>query len=334
MRGQAAGREPAAAGARAARSESSEAPPVVELRGLGKSFKGHLGIGRTVALESLELAIRPGEIFGLLGPNGAGKTTTFKMMLGLLRPDRGEVRLFGRPPSEPMVRARLGYLPENPYFYDYLTAAEFLDLYGRLQGIPSAVRAGRIRETLRRVGLEGRGKTALRKFSKGMVQRLGLAQAIQHEPELVILDEPMSGLDPLGRREVRDLILSLRASGRTVLFSSHILQDVEMICDRVAILDRGRLRSVGRLDEMVSARIEWFEVSVRGSLPSAACATLLSRDGRHSLWRVPDVEALGELMMAAREAGVAVSSVWPKRQTLEDLFLRELDHAGAAEEEP
>jgi ABC-2 type transport system ATP-binding protein len=317
--------------ARATTERHGDTTPIIELRGLRRSFKGHLGIGRTVAVEGLELEVRSGEIFGLLGPNGAGKTTTFKLMLGLLRPDRGEVRLFGHPPSEPSARARLGYLPENPYFYDYLTAEEFLDLYGRLRGLPAPVRRVTIRETLRRVGLQGREHTALRKFSKGMVQRLGLAQAIQHDPELVILDEPMSGLDPIGRRDVRDLILSLRAAGRTVLFSSHILQDAEMICDRVAILDRGRLRSVGRLDEMVSAQVEWFEVSVRGTMRDAGCATLLSKDGRHSLWRVPDVEALAELLVVARESGAAVSSVWPKRKTLEDLFLSEIAGDGARE---
>jgi ABC-2 type transport system ATP-binding protein len=307
---------------------NDDALPVIEIRGLVKSFKGHLGIGRTVAVESLDLEVRRGEIFGLLGPNGAGKTTTFKMMLALLRPDRGQVRLFGGRPADPAVRARLGYLPENPYFYDYLTAEEFLDLYGRLQGIPSASRRDKIRTTLERVGLGERAKTALRKFSKGMVQRLGLAQAIQHDPELVILDEPMSGLDPIGRREVRDLILSLRAAGRTVLFSSHILQDVEMICDRVAILDRGRLRSVGRLDEMVSSRVEWFEVSVRGTIRNPTCAKRISCDGQHSLWRVPDVQALGDLMLIARDSQAAVLSVWPKRKTLEDLFLEELGSDG------
>jgi ABC-2 type transport system ATP-binding protein len=310
------------------------ARPAVEIRGLRKAFKGHLGIGRSVAVADLELTVNPGEIYGLLGPNGAGKTTTFKMMLGLLRPDRGEIRFFGRSPADPAVRARIGFLPENPYFYDYLTAEEFLDLYGRLRGIPTAERRERIRRTIRQVGLAGREKTALRKFSKGMVQRLGLAQAIQHDPELVILDEPMSGLDPIGRREVRDLILTLRAAGRTVLFSSHILQDAEMICDRVAILDRGRLRSVGSLEEIVSSRVEWFEVSVRGTLPPVPHATLLSQDGRHGLWRVADVEALRELMLTAREAGASVSSVWPKRRTLEDLFLDEIRADGATEREP
>jgi len=301
-----------------------DATPVIRIRGLTKSFKGHLGIGRTLAVESLDLEVRRGEIFGLLGPNGAGKTTTFKMMLALLRPDGGEVQLFGGAPSDPAVRARLGYLPENPYFYDYLTAEEFLDLYGRLQGMPAESRRERIRATLERVGLAGREATALRKFSKGMVQRLGLAQAIQHDPELVILDEPMSGLDPIGRREVRDLVLSLRAAGRTVLFSSHILQDAEMVCDRVAILQSGRLRSVGRLDELISSKVEWYEVSVTGTLHDAGCATLLSHDGGHSLWRVADVEALGDLMLRVRESEAEVRSIWPKRKTLEDLFLEEL----------
>ncbi len=298
--------------------------PVIRMRGVAKSFTGHLNIGRKVAVEDLELEVRPGEIFGLLGPNGAGKTTTFKLLLALLRPDRGEVRLFDRPPSDPSVRARLGYLPENPYFYDYLTAEEFLDFYARLQGIPAARRRDRVRETLRKVGLEGCEGKALRKFSKGMVQRLGLAQAIQHDPELLILDEPMSGLDPIGRREVRDLILSLRAAGRTVLFSSHILQDAEMLCDRIAILDKGRLRSVGRLDEMVASGVEWFEVTVRGAFALPAGVTLLSRDGQRSLLRVSDLESLAELMAVVRESGAQVSSIWPKRKTLEDLFLEEI----------
>src|SRR5215813_12297371 len=172
---------------------------VIALSGLVKSFHGHLGIGRTVAVAGLDLTVEPGEIFGLLGPNGAGKTTTLKMMLGLLRPDRGAVRLFGLPPQDPAARTRLGFLPENPYFYDYLNPVEFLELYGRLHGLPKETRAAKIRSVLARVGLAGREKMALRKLSKGMIQRLGLAQAIQHDPDLVILDEPMSGLDPVGR---------------------------------------------------------------------------------------------------------------------------------------
>jgi ABC-2 type transport system ATP-binding protein len=298
--------------------------PVIRVEGLRKSFRGHLGIGRSVAVDGLDLDVTRGEVVGLLGPNGAGKTTTLKLMLGLLRPDSGEIRLFGRPPADPAARARIGYLPENPYFYDYLTAGEFLDFYGRLQGIPAAERRDRVRATLRRVGLEGRGRVALRKFSKGMIQRIGLAQAIQHEPELVILDEPMSGLDPVGRREVRDLILSLGRSGKTVFFSSHILQDAEMICDRVAILERGRLRAQGRLQELVSGTVRWFEITVRGTLPDDHGALDISRSGEETLLRVSDVDQLGPLLQAVRQAGGEVLSIWPRRDTLEDLFLREI----------
>jgi ABC-2 type transport system ATP-binding protein len=301
----------------------------IRLAGVTKSFRGHLGIRRSVAVAGLDLEVRRGEIFGLLGPNGAGKTTTLKMLIGLLRAERGDVVLLGGAPSDAGVRARIGYLPENPYFYDHLTAEEFLDFYARLQGIPRAIRRERVRETLARVGLAERAGTALRKFSKGMVQRLGLAQAMQHEPELLILDEPMSGLDPIGRRQVRDLILGLRAAGSTVLFSSHILQDAEMICDRVGILQAGRLRSVGRLDELISGAVEWFDVSVRSGAPQTLPAELLSRDGMHCLLRVGDVDALARLLAAVRDRGDEVTSVWPKRQTLEDLFLRELSSPAA-----
>jgi len=299
-------------------------PPAISIRGLCKAFRGHLGIGRTVAIECLDLEVGRGEVFGLLGPNGAGKTTTLKLMLGLLRPDRGEILLGGRPPSDPRARARVGYLPENPYFYDYLTAEEFLDFYGRLQGLGAAVRRATIRRTLERVGLTGRGRLALRKFSKGMTQRLGLAQAIQHDPDLVILDEPMSGLDPVGRREVRDLILALKSAGKTVFFSSHILQDAESVCDRIAILQRGRLRSSGRLRDLVSAGVRWIEVVVRGPLPASCPATIVSRSGDETLARVADVAALTRLLAGAEAAGSTVLSVWPRRETLEDLFLREL----------
>jgi ABC-2 type transport system ATP-binding protein len=304
---------------------------VVEIQELSKSFQGHLGIGRTVAVDRLDLTVVPGEIFGLLGPNGAGKTTTLKMMLGLLRPDRGRVKLFGRPPEDPAARARLGFLPENPYFYDYLTPVEFLDFYGRLHGVPAATRSARIRSALERVGLAGREKTALRKLSKGMTQRLGLAQAIQNDPELVILDEPMSGLDPVGRREVRDLILGLRASGKTVFFSSHILQDAEMLCDRVAIVFRGKLRSVGRLDDLIGKDARWIEVSVRGPSPAEAPGERTVAPDGTTLFKVPDMAALTRLLRAVDGSGGEVLSVWPRRESLEDLFLREIGRAQAEE---
>ena len=300
---------------------------VIRIRDLGKSFRGHLGIGRTVAVHKVDLEVGRGQIFGLLGPNGAGKTTTLKMMLGLLRPDRGEIELFGHPPASTAARSRLGYLPENPYFYDYLTAEEFLDFYGRLQGIPSATRRNLVRDTLLRVGLKGRESTALRKFSKGMTQRLGLAQAIQHDPDLVILDEPMSGLDPIGRREVRDLILGLKTAGKTIFFSSHILQDAELICDQVAILDKGRLRSVGRLHDMISETVKWFEVAVRGPLPEGLDVERISTGGGEHLLRVREVGVLPRLLDALQDSGSTVLSIWPRKDTLEDLFLREIGRA-------
>jgi ABC-2 type transport system ATP-binding protein len=298
--------------------------PVIELDGLVKSFKGHLGIGRKTAVSGLDLNIQPGEIFGLLGPNGAGKTTTIKMIVGLLRPDQGSVRLFGQPPSQVSARARIGFLPENPYFYDYLTAEEFLDFYGRLHGLDRETRRARVAATIEKVGLAGKERLALRKFSKGMVQRLGLAQAILHEPDLVILDEPMSGLDPIGRREVRDLILALRDAGKTVFFSSHILQDAELICDRVGIVVDGKMRHLGSLDEMVHSKPRWFEVSVRGTVPEAWNESVLSSAGGKTLVKLPDVEDLSLFLEKVAAGNAQVVSVWPRRETLEDLFLREV----------
>ncbi|MCP3979083.1 MAG: ABC transporter ATP-binding protein [bacterium] len=297
---------------------------VLRVAALSKAFHGHLGLGRTVAVHRVDFEVGEGEIFGLLGPNGAGKTTTMKLMLGLLRPDGGEIRLFGAPPSDVDARSRIGYLPENPYFYDYLTAEEFLDFYARLQGIPRAERRDRVRATIERVGLAGKEGIALRKFSKGMTQRVGLAQAIQHEPDLVILDEPMSGLDPIGRREVRDLILSLKEDGKTIFFSSHILQDAEMLCDRVAILRKGRVRSSGSLRSMISGSIRWFEVALRGSPPEMPAAEVVSTTGDETLLRVPDVHALTRLLNLLESDGCQVLSVWPRRESLEDMFLREV----------
>ncbi len=297
---------------------------VVLLDGVTKAFRGHLGVGRTVAVRGLTLGVEGGGIFGLLGPNGAGKTTTLKMMVGLLRPDRGTVLLFGRPPSDPAARIRLGFLPENPYFYDYLTGEEFLDFYGRLRGLAGRERWRRVREVLGQVGLAGRERTPLRKCSKGMVQRLGLAQALLHEPDLLILDEPMSGLDPLGRRDVRDLILAQRAAGRTVLFSSHILQDAETICDRVAILVGGALRFEGALQDAVSRRVLWYEVAVTGVAPGRLPGSVLSSSGEEILLKVPDEASLGELIRAVQEGGGRIGSVWPRRDSLEELFLREI----------
>jgi ABC-2 type transport system ATP-binding protein len=306
----------------------------ISVREVRKTFRGHLGIGATPAVAGLSFEVRAGEIFGLLGPNGAGKTTTLKMLIGLLRPDAGEVRLFGGPPTEAENRRRLGFLPEQPYFYDYLTAEEFLAFYARLQGVPGGEREGVVRRALDRVGLGDRGGTPLRKCSKGMLQRVGLAQAIQHDPDLVILDEPMSGLDPIGRREVRDLILSLRAAGKTVLFSSHILSDAELLCDRVAIVFRGKARAIGRLDELVPPDARWYEVEVDGALPELAGTERVAASGRESLLRVPDAKDLPRVLAAVEGAGARIVSVFPRRRPLEDLFLEEIGRARAEEGRP
>ena len=300
-----------------------ERDPAIFIEGLTKSFPGHLGMGRTPAVRGLDLVVRRGEILGLLGPDGAGKTTTIKMLLGLQRPDQGSIRLLGLAPGDPSARARVGFLPQNPRFHDYLTAEKFLDFHARLQGLTAAERKQVIGRTLERVGLAGQERVALRKFSREMLQRIGLAQAIQHDPELVILDEPMSGLDPSGRREVRDLILSLRESGKTVLFSSSTLQDVELICDRVAILLEGRLHSSGRLEQLIESTARSFEVSVRGVAPERLPAKLIARDTDHSLLDVGETGGLPRLLAVVQEQGGEVSSVFPRHDSLEELILPE-----------
>ena len=218
----------------------------IEISNLRKEY------GRKVALEDLSLSVQPGEVFGFLGPNGAGKTTTIKVLLGLVRPTSGHARIFGVPSSDPEARRHVGYLPENFRFQDWLTGIELLELHADLADMPRADRERRIPEALHLVGLGDRGGDRIRGYSKGMLQRIGLAQAIIHNPRLVLLDEPTSALDPIGRREVRDLIRTLSARGMTVFLNSHLLSEVEMVCDRVAIIDRGRVVRSGRLDDLVT----------------------------------------------------------------------------------
>lgn len=222
----------------------------IETSGLHKVY------GRTTVLHDLTLAVQPGEVFGFLGPNGAGKTTTVKILMGLVRPTAGEARIFGLPAGDLAARRRVGYLPENFRFHDWLTGAQLLDVHGRLAGLSTEERRTQIPEVIRRVGLVGRGDARIRTYSKGMTQRIGLAQAIFHQPDLVLLDEPTSALDPVGRREVRDLIRSLRDDGITVFLNSHLLSEVEMVCDRVAIIDHGQVVRSGRLTELLSGVAE------------------------------------------------------------------------------
>src|SRR6201984_2064680 len=218
----------------------------IEIKGLEKGYTiGFLRKKPRQGLFPLHLSIEDGEIFGFLGPNGAGKTTTLKLLMGLVFPTSGSARILGREWTDPTIKAQIGFLPEQPYFYDYLTAHELLDYYGQLSGVPAKHRKQRIEEVLQRVGLSDVKGVQLRKFSKGMLQRAGIAQAILHDPKVIFLDEPMSGLDPMGRREVRDLMEQLKQEGKTVFFSTHILSDAEALCDRVAIIHLGELRSVG-----------------------------------------------------------------------------------------
>ena len=306
--------------------------PAVRLEGLRKSFRSHLSLHPRLVLRELSLSVRRGTIHGLLGPNGAGKTTTLRILLGLLRPDAGRAEIFGRPAHEPEARCSLGFLPENPYFYDYLTAREFLNLSARLAGVSSSARRARVAQVLVEVGMAGRDDVPLRRCSKGMVQRVGLAQALVGDPDLLVLDEPMSGLDPIGRREFRDLILARRSAGKTVFFSSHILQDAEMICDRVSILDGGRLVAEGDLAELLGGETAFWEVTVTGCDPAALAPHWegVAVSAGRAIGRVRSEGDLDQLLRRVHEAGGAIRAVVPSGATLEDLFLRLIGPGSAA----
>jgi ABC-2 type transport system ATP-binding protein len=300
----------------------------LEIKGLSKSYRvGHLRPRRRPALHDLTLAVPRGEIFGYLGPNGSGKTTTLKVLMGLVFADSGGAHILGRPLDDPRCRERVGYLPEHPYLYDYLTPSEYLDYVGRLFGMDRGARRARAKELLERVGLSSSAGMPLRRFSKGMLQRMGLAQALINSPDLVFLDEPMSGLDPIGRRLVREMILDLRAQGRTVVFSTHILTDAETLCDRVALLREGRLVAVGRIDEILKIDISHMEVLISG-LDEARVAALGDVQHRHRVgerWTLHVRESsLGALIRAVEEAGGRILSVQPVRQSLEDFFFKEM----------
>jgi ABC-2 type transport system ATP-binding protein len=282
------------------------------------------------ALDHLTLEVEPGEVFGFLGPNGAGKTTTLKLLMQLVYPTSGRGELLGKPIGDQAAKRRIGYLPENPYFYDHLTAEELLQYFAGLFGYGGAERRARASRLLDEVGISAERKLQLRKFSKGMLQRVGIAQALINDPELVIFDEPMSGLDPLGRREVRALILRLRDRGCTVFFSSHVLSDAEALCSRVAILAKGRLVTAGRLNEMLAFRARGWELVVSGVTqpllgsisPRANRVTRIGED-RFS-FELPLGLAVDRLLSELAAGGAAVVSLNPIRETLEDFFVEQV----------
>jgi ABC-2 type transport system ATP-binding protein len=296
----------------------------IEIESLTKEYPyGFLHLKRKTSLEGLTLQVETGEVFGLLGPNGAGKSTTIKLLMGLIFPTSGQARLLGRPTDDVKMHRRIGYLPEQPYFYDYLTAAEVLDYFAKFFDFTAAERKERVQRMLKKVGLETAGKIQLRKYSKGMLQRVGLAQAILHDPELIILDEPMSGLDPIGRREVRDIILELKKAGKTILFSTHILPDAEMLCDRVGVIVGGKLQGVGVPGEIVGIAAQNMEILFTlGAGGGANLASLTKATRTGDRYRLEIAESdLYTVLDQLRGAGAKIVSVAQVKPSLEEYFM-------------
>ncbi|HET7105283.1 MAG TPA: ABC transporter ATP-binding protein [Candidatus Acidoferrum sp.] len=306
----------------------------IEIEKLSKEYPyGFLHLKRRKSLEDLTMSVEDGEVFGFLGPNGAGKSTTIKLLMRLIFPSGGTARILGKPIDDVSMHASIGYLPEQPYFYDYLTAHEVLDYFARFHGLTANDRTSRVQAMLKKVGLETAKKIQLRKYSKGMLQRVGLAQAILHEPRVVVLDEPMSGLDPLGRREVRDIILELKREGRTVLFSTHVLSDAEMLCDRVGVIVGGRLRGIGAPGELVDMKTQGMEIlfELAGAGGNLALLERATRTGDRYRVQLAEGELYGALD-ALKAAGARILSVAQIKPTLEEYFmdLVESDRAQAS----
>lgn len=301
--------------------------PAIEIENLSKDYPyGFLNLKKKRSLENLTMQVESGEVFGFLGPNGAGKTTAIKLLMRLIFPTSGTARILGKSIEDVAMHQEIGYLPEQPYFYDYLTAAELLEYFARFHKLTAADRHERVQTMLKKVGLETAKKIQLRKYSKGMLQRVGLAQAILHEPKVVVLDEPMSGLDPLGRREVRDIILELKKDGRTVLFSTHILSDAEMLCDRVGVIVGGKLRGVGTPGEMVGIQTQGMEVlfeldGTGNTFPLLGKATKTGERYRLKL-EEKELYAVMDELKAARARILSVTQIKP---TLEEFFMNLVD---------
>ncbi len=304
---------------------------ILRLEHVTKVFEVGVRRRRVRAVDDLTLSVNAGEVFGFVGPNGAGKTTTIKMLMGLIFPTSGRAFVFDAPIPSQAAKARIGYLPEHPAWYDFLTGREALEFFARLSNVPRAARRRRCDELLELVGLAAAADRQLRKYSKGMQQRLGIAQALVSDPDLVVLDEPMSGLDPVGRKEMRDLVLELKRRGKTVFFSTHILPDVETLCDRVGVIIGGKLRDVGKLDALLSARVTGVEAAFAGPGASGpfAGARLVAREGERTTWAFDDDAGADAAVRAVVAAGGRVAGLTAHRETLEDFFLRRLEGAPA-----
>jgi len=304
--------------------------PAIEILGLEKTYS--VGFWRKRpkrALHPLNLTVEQGEIFGFLGPNGAGKTTTLKLLMGLVFPTSGTARILGHEWTDSDIKAQIGFLPEQPYFYDYLTAHELLNYYGQLSGVPAKQRKQRIEDVLQRVGLADVKAVQLRKFSKGMLQRAGIAQAILHDPKVVFLDEPMSGLDPMGRREVRDLMEQLKHEGKTVFFSTHILSDAEALCDRVAIIYKGELRGVGAVADLTSSvqgkvEIVWQGTQAPASIKAMGAECHVTGDTVRAVISETQQDAAID---ALRRERLRLISLTPVRTSLEEYFVEKMRKA-------
>ena len=312
---------------------------VIKTESLCKTFYTGFLRKKIPAVVDLNLTVQENEIFGFLGPNGAGKTTTIKLLMGLIYPTSGMAWVLGRNHKEVDIRKEIGFLPENPYFYEYLTGGEFLNFYGQLFGFTKTERKNRIEELLELVGLREANDLQLRKYSKGMIQRLGIAQALINNPRLVIFDEPVSGLDPLGRKEIRDVLLRLKDEGKTVFFSTHIIPDVEMVCDRVGILNKGKMVAVGKIDELIGAGTKLTEITITG-LSSEGLEELeklrleTKQLGDKLLLTVEGDEKVDQALDLIKNKGGKLISLLPHKETLEEIFIKEMRVKADSTSEP
>lgn len=315
---------------------------VIKVEGLSKDYRQHFWTPVRRVLDKVSFEVKSGEIFGFLGPNGSGKTTTIKILFEIVYPTEGSAQLFGSPIGSKSVKKRIGFLPENSFFYDYLTSTQFLEFHGGLLGLDRSFIKRRIPRVLELVGMEGTEDLYLRNFSKGMLQRIGIAQAIIHDPDLVILDEPMTGLDPLGRKEVRDLMIELREQGKTVFFSTHILSDVESVCDRVAILNKGKLLKCGSLEDLVAVDVQYYDMVWKAVNPDLfsffkEIGSKINKSADTVYLQVPaekneKLEAfenrINEMIKQGLSKGGILHSCSPKEDSLEDVFVKHVGELG------